>query len=229
MKRRFYAADIPEAGAETQLDQLESHHLRKVIRVREGEEVQLLDGQGGLARARVVELPKRDPVRLLIEAREQVPAPDKGVDVYFGLPKSKVIPQILRQLTELGVRHIYPLLTTYSENRTTAIATSWEQALREAVKQSGNPWLPGLHEPREFADALENLECAGYYGAIPKGESTAVQPLESQACSLWIGPEGGFSEPEIQAMEAKGLQAIAVGRHVLRVETALVVPGTPAE
>ena len=130
----------------------------------------------------------------------------------------------MKSATELGVAKIVPVICRYAVSRPDASAAeSWSQTLVTAMKQSGNPWLPEIGAPIAFSDALSASDEDGFFGAVPREDDVqmASLPCTPSRLSLWVGPEGGFSSEEEQALRTKGLIPLTVGPWILRVETAV--------
>ncbi len=221
MKRRFFCDQIPEAGAVAELAAAESHHLRTVLRARNDEPLILLDGRGTSADARVLNGANRSgPVRVEILARETAPAPVHSYGLYVAPPRGKGMAQIVRQATELGAGTIQPVLCDRSESRPPpSAAAAWQRAVREACKQSGNPFCPEIRAPRPLMELLDAELEPGYVGWTGPAPEPPRQ-FESRRLSLWIGPEGGFSPAELEALMGQGLAPLNLARWTLRVETA---------
>ena len=144
--------------------------------------------------------------------------------LYVAPPRNKNMDTVLKSATELGVARIVPVICRYAVSRPDAsAATSWSQTLVTAMKQSGNPWLPELDAPIAFSDALSASDDDGFFGAVPREDDlrTSSLPYTPSRLSLWVGPEGGFSPEEEQALRTKGLIPLTVGPWILRVETAV--------
>ena len=159
-----------------------------------------------------------------VESAEIVPKPKLAIILYVAPPRNKNMDTILKSATELGVAKIVPVICRYAVSRPDASAVeSWSQTLVTAMKQSGNPWLPELDAPQAFSEALANSHEDGFFGAVPRpGDLQASDfPYTPDRLSLWVGPEGGFSPEEEQALRDKGLMPLTIGPWILRVETAV--------
>lgn len=224
-------------GGETlpELDREELHHLIRVRRVRPGEQIEVLNGRGAIATARVEEVGSKH-LDLQVEGIEQATAPGLSRHLLVALPKGKTFPALLQKMTELGVSEITPLLTDNSEvppERAGRKSDRWESVLIEAVKQSGNPWLPKLNSPVSLASALSADKsawriCAALQAdAAPLKEVLRERPPETGAAEVYVGPEGDFSDREYAMLREGGCRFISLGPIVLRVETAAsLVMGT---
>jgi 16S rRNA (uracil1498-N3)-methyltransferase len=201
--------------------------LRTVLRAQPGERLLLLDGAGAAAEAEL--LPgddrRRGPLGCRIVERRQQAPPSTRLHLFLAPPRPKPMSLLVRQATELGVWAVHPLLTTRGVSKPAAEAVAgWEEDARQACKQSGNPWLPAISPPRPLAAVLAAGPPPGYLGcpATAAAGPTAWPVAGIPDIALWIGPEGGFTAAEEAAILAGGAVPLTIGRHILRVETAVV-------
>lgn len=213
------AEEVPELTAS------EWRHLAAVRRTRDGEEVEILNGRGAVGRCRVCDVGGRAK-ELVVESVEQV---ERGGETVLRVapPKGKDFAGVLQKAVELGATRISPLITDHvvvPEERLTEKAVRWQAVLVEALKQSGNPWLPELAMPMGILEALEAGAGLRICGALtedsePMGRLWEELPVAG-AVELWIGPEGDFSEREYDWLREAGCRMVSLGPLVLRVETA---------
>jgi len=133
--------------------------------------------------------------------------------------------QVVRDATQLGAWRVTPVLCEFGVARPSAELSqgAWRHAAIAAVKQSGNVFIPRLDPPCSFERAVAEAGCVGYFGAVPRQDEirgTAVAPQNGEL-ALWIGPEGGFTSEEQDALRQCGCEPLTVGRWTLRVETAV--------
>jgi 16S rRNA (uracil1498-N3)-methyltransferase len=222
--RRFHLPAIPAVGEVVALPDEEARHAATVLRLRVGEPLILLDGAGTLAEAEVAELTggRRPDVICRIVKREILSPPALRIRLYVAPPRGKTAGLVLRTATELGVWRITPILCEYGVARPEGDKASWRAELVAACKQSGNAFVPELDTPASFADALAQAVEPGAFGAVPRSASPDAKGLPADGeLGLWIGPEGGFSAAEEEALHGRGFVPVTVGRWILRVETAV--------
>jgi 16S rRNA (uracil1498-N3)-methyltransferase len=217
MRHRIYTPD-PLVDAVTIAGE-ELHHAGRVVRVREGEEVELFDGNGH-AVAGVVESIALSSmvVRVMrpIASRESPVAVDLAMAV-INLEKFELV---LQKATELGARTIVPLLTDRVEirpERYRGKQERWEKILFEATKQCGRAVIPKLAAAETFDEAMKR-ENKIIFDADQAATAHPINPA-----TLLIGPEGGFSEREIALARDAGCMFEALGPRRLRAETAAIV------
>ena len=213
-----------QAGGVVILDEDEANHL-KVRRVADGDAVRLVDGRGGIATARVAR--DKDVVAVRVVATTMVPAPP-ATEAWVGAGDRDRFLGVIEKATELGATRVLPLITERSQQVATRFqAAHIEKALkraREAIKQCGAAWAPAVGSPLPLRDALREALRGGAARAIrlladPDG---GLMPAirESDAVQWAIGPEGGFTDAELGALRTAGFRPVALGRAVLRFDTA---------
>lgn len=202
-------------------------HLTKVLRKSEGDEVAICNGSGLMLSARIVSMSKKQTVLEKIEilAQEKVNtnklilavAPTKNIDRYQWM---------IEKCTEIGISKIIPFYSKHSERRRLKVDRLQLIAL-SAMKQSKSLFLPEIIEPISFKDLLK-MESVKQKGlAYMEEETTTIAKLISnlnrkEELLIAIGPEGGFSEEEVQQAKTNGFAPISLGSKRLRTETAAV-------
>ena len=217
---RFDDLASTEPGSSFCLDSREENHLFRILRARPGETVALLDGHGTVGTAVV-----GSDHRLCLESKRTVLPPARRLHLYFAPPKKQKLDALLKQAVELGVYELVPMLCERSvvQPGENSVAGRWMDLLFEACKQSGNPFLPEVTPPMPFTSALSRARetC----GALVVGSNrTGVYPDLGNASDVtfFVGPEGGFTDAETDAMFAAGAIPLRIGDWTLRVETAAV-------
>ena len=225
------------------LSSTESHHLSRVLRVEPGQELTLFDGQGTRAKGAVETVAKKE-VTVRITARETVPPPAVEITLIQAVCKPDRFEMILQKATELGVRNIVPVVTANASlpaGKIEKMIGRGEAIIRNAAQQCGTAWLPNFQclekisalfpmvgkfdavfvgslyeEARPFKKAFEQLK-AGWKPAI----RTAGVPPALRA-ALLIGPEGDFTEEEVNTAVEAGAIPVTFGKQILRTETAAI-------
>ncbi len=238
--RRFFLAENFVLNAHLTLSPEEGRHLATVLRGNVGTEIQLLNGDGGLAIAEVVEIAgsrKSPQVVVKINSVENTVMAGRKIALYVACPRTKQMELILRQATELGVYEIHPIITEFTVSKPDKNPEKWENVITEAVKQSGNPFRPKLFPVETFSQAVRNPNTPqfGWYGAVPENGINSTnhneEIIENSRLALWIGPEGGFSSEEVNYLKEsitelpEGIHnsflPLTIGHHILRIETAV--------
>lgn len=226
----FYCPDLVADATVATLPPEESRHALQVLRHGTGDHIMLFNGFGLQAEACINSLDARRHQHTTCQILRscQLPPPRPMINLYLAPPKSKVIDQILRIATELGVFRIIPLHCRFGVSRPDQnTIANWQRHLLPAAKQSGNPWLPQIMAPVNFDLAVANANETGFYGAVPTDERETETEIAIESSrkkdnlALWVGPEGGFAPEELQKLQQKQLQPLTVGQWILRVETAV--------
>ncbi len=249
-RRRFYAPPdtFAQDGAEVTLSAEESRHLRDVLRLREGDEAFVFDGEGREFPCVVRSLAGRGAnVSATLEVRGQVepqrPESPLRLMLCVALLKGEKFDLVVQKATELGVSGIVPVLTKRADVRphdahhTTAAARRverWRRLALEAAKQSGRARVPEVSAPVSFASLVEV--------AAPDESSSARRVMFAErggrglveVINKWhdgralevtalVGPEGGWADEEIEAARVAGWDIVTLGGRTLRAETAALV------
>ena len=215
----------------------EAHHALRVLRVREGERVVVLDGAGQELHCAVTGT-GRDTVALQILERKIIAPPPFSITLIQAIPKGKLIESIIQKATELGVARIVPILservvTQLDADGTEAKAEKWQQVAIEAIKQCGSAWLPKVEVPLTPRDFLAHEQPGelSLVGCLEAGSRHPRVWFENflrehqrlpKSISVWVGPEGDFTTAEYSAIKLAGVIPITLGELVLRVETAAI-------
>ncbi|MBC7886754.1 MAG: 16S rRNA (uracil(1498)-N(3))-methyltransferase [Ferruginibacter sp.] len=224
----FYKETISPAATELVLDEETSKHVAQVLRMQNGEQVQLTDGKGNLLIAEIADNNKKNCALKVISAAFQ-PAPDKKITIAISLVKNAHrFEWFLEKATEIGVYEIVPLLCSRTEKQHFRIARM-NSILISAMLQSQQTWLPELHEPVKFTTFVKNIN-AGMdekrFIAHCVDDDTRI-PLYNyrslDSSIVLIGPEGDFTIDEIELALQHNFVPVALGNSRLRTETAGVV------
>jgi 16S rRNA (uracil1498-N3)-methyltransferase len=225
----------PEAAAQVLVDDVaapvpdeaDSHHLRHVLRLRPGERVLVTDGRGAYRLCALAAGARLEPVSEICTVARLEPR----LRIAFSLTKGDRPEWVVSRLTELGIDEIVPITSTRTVVRLDA-ATARRRAgrlrrvAREAAMQSRRMHLPEVAEITTFADAVTAFGAAGRHGGdvgdAVLADLGSKQPPSLEATTVFVGPEGGWSDDERRC----GLATVSLGGGVLRAETAAVAAGT---
>jgi 16S rRNA (uracil1498-N3)-methyltransferase len=234
---RFYLPPGSCLGTRLSLTGREAHHALHVLRIRRGESVTVLDGQGLRCQCEVEEV-SRDGLSLNVIERSSASPMPWQVTLVQAIPKGKLFEAIIQKATELGVFRLVPLMTERTVTRVDPAGSGdkvekWRSIAIEAIKQCGSAWLPRVEEPMTIGQLLATppsveLALVGSLQADAQHPRTCFETFEREqgrkpkSVSVVIGPEGDFTPEELSALQAAGAQPITLGSLVLRTETAAV-------
>ena len=227
MTDRFYSSFLPETG-EFSLTGSEAHHMHNVLRLRQGQEVVLFDGAGTEATAEIVSTAKRSVELRILEKRSTQPESQPSIILGTAVPKGDRFRWLVEKATELGVTRLVPLITERSVVEPgSGKLEKMQQTVIAACKQCGRNQLMEIDDPTDWDSFLANESQTGsLFIAQPSGKSVgqAVEHLKEETpVVLAVGPEGGFTEFELEATRNVGAKLISLGPNILRIETAAVV------
>jgi len=220
----FYCKAIGATGSVALLDNDDRKHLFKTLRAELGNQVELTNGEGVFAVAEVI-----DGHKLRIVTAETAPPPPVRIHLFIAPPRRQKMDILLKQCAEVGVWSITPMLTerSVSAPEKDAVLDRWQTILLEGCKQSKNPFLPTIALPISFKAAVQQAAERRYrcfIGAVHASQQPEAINDPSITDAAWfVGPEGGFTPAEEEAMRQAGFAELRLGPWVLRVETAAVV------
>lgn len=234
MHRFYLPPDECQSSALT-LTGREAHHGLRVLRLRKGEPVVVLNGAGKVFNCEVSSL-SRDTIGLIAKETKDAPAPPCEITLVQAIPKGKLFDSIIQKATELGVSRVIPLLserviTQIDEDNSDSKTEHWRTVAIEAIKQCGSPWRPRIEPavpPSELLARSEaydlvliaSLQSGSRHPRVWFDEFRQREQREPKSACVWVGPEGDFTEAEVAAVIAGGAAPITLGRLVLRCETA---------
>ncbi len=222
---RFYADSITKPV--TEIIGAEAHHLASVRRLGTGDSVEIFDGKGGLATAKI-EKAGSAKVRLIIEDLKILPKPDCGrIIIAVSIAKGERFDWLIGKCTELGVDRIMPVVFQYTVKRpeNPKIVERWKNIAISSSKQCGRLFLPDIDVPMELSDAIEVVKkeyqnAKIVYGGFEVDAKYVIGGEFKGDIAAFIGPEGGFTDKEQQILKDCGAEAVRLTNTILRVETA---------
>lgn len=213
----------------------EAHHLTRVLRHQTGDFVRVVDGQGCAYTVELKDVGKDRTVGRVVERHPGDGEPVVHVTIAAALLKQRArYETFLEKAVELGAAEVIPLVTGRTEKGNIRIERA-ENLLLSAMKQSGRSRLPQIHEPLTIkellatgaADGGGELRVVCHESAEGSPELLSVLRREKpRRVTILVGPEGGFSEGEIEACEEAGFSQVRLGPRRLRAETAAIAAVT---
>lgn len=227
---RFYCKPpLPDSGS-FDLPPDAAHHAARVLRLREGDAVQIFDGAGNERHGVIDELGgKRVVVGNISAVAADRESPLK-VLLAQALTSSEKMDWVIQKATELGVTEIQPIDTERSVAKLSAERAAkrlehWQQVAISACEQCGRNTLPLIHPPLDIMAWLQQMKSASSTKLIllPQGATSLHAQAKPQgSVTLLIGAEGGFTQAESDSAILCGFTPIRLGARVLRTETAAV-------
>lgn len=219
--RLFVAAGAAKPGARVDLDEDESHYLRRVRRARDGARVDLLDGSASWSATVIGGDSRRSSVEVLERLPEPVPA--RALTLLLGLPEPQAALDAITGAIELGASRVVLMTCARSQGSAPSPARI-ERVVRASQRQCGRPSAPAIVGPLPLTAAPEAASGARFFAweALRGGDDRLVLAAGAPA-SFAVGPEGGFTSAEATALEAAAFTPLALGPWTLRTETAALV------
>uniref|UniRef100_A0A7C4MP55 Ribosomal RNA small subunit methyltransferase E n=1 Tax=Desulfatirhabdium butyrativorans TaxID=340467 RepID=A0A7C4MP55_9BACT len=235
--RRFWIPSDRIQETNPVLDGEEAFHLIRVLRARSGQTILLMDGRGSVAEACIQSI-LRDRVALTVMNRTHVPETRPfRIVVAQALLKDAYMEDLIRRWVELGADECFAFVSERSvpileDDRGRKRKQRWNTLAREAMKQSGNPYLPTLHEPIDMHQMMDALRHCPVKLLFWENESRMLSReifslpdrMEGRIdIGVVFGPEGGISESEVATFQQHGFQTVSLGPRILRAVTAGIV------
>ncbi len=210
------------------------NHIKNVLRMKIGEKFIANDGNGASYCCAIREFNDERVIADIVDGQLMSNELPVKLVLFQGLPKSDKLELIIQKGVELGVSEIYPIemsrcVVKLDDKKKKSKTARWQSISESAAKQSGRTVIPEIHEPVSFANALKiaqafdlllvPYECADSM-AVLKEKLAAVK--KNMTIGIFIGPEGGYEESEIEKAKESGGEIVSLGKRILRTETASI-------
>jgi 16S rRNA (uracil1498-N3)-methyltransferase len=225
----FYKEDLTASSIEVVLDEATSKHIVQVLRMQNGEQLQLTNGKGILFTAEITDNNRK---RCAVKVVEEFKIQNSKFKIYIAISPVKNNTRFewfLEKATEIGVTEIIPLICTRTE-KTAFKSDRMKSILVSAMLQSQQCWLPVLHEPTKFNTLVASSNQQQKFIAHCINDTKRnLSDLNNESLSskiILIGPEGDFTPDEIELALQNQFSAVTLGDTRLRTETAGIVAAT---
>lgn len=231
---RVYFEGELESDAIILLPRETSHYLLTVLRLKMGTSLHLFNGTGVEYLAHIIVQDKRDvtvKVGQLVHHHCESPL---NLHLAQAVGKGEKMDWIIQKATELGVKEITPLITTYGnvrldDQRSAKRLAHWNKIIISAAEQCGRNQLPTLNPIQPLSSWLNNSYSSLKLLCHPEPTASMQQDMKPESVLLLVGPEGGFSETEAAQALKNGFMGFSLGPRILRMETAALVALTLAQ
>tara|TARA_B100000579_G_scaffold434380_1_gene455169 strand:- start:819 stop:1505 length:687 start_codon:yes stop_codon:yes gene_type:complete len=209
------------------LEKKNFHHEINVLRKKLGDKFIVFDGRGESSLVQVIDIDKKS---FNIKIIEVFPSSKReGIDIDLGLAliKNDPLNLAIQKATELGVNRFSPLITERVSVKRKDTSSSgrmrkWEQTAQGACEQCGENWIPKINEPINLKDWADDTNSETKIVLYP-GSKNKLSDIKIENCiSIAIGPEGDFTDNEVEALADCGFIPVSMGRRILRAETAAI-------
>ena len=234
MSRFFVKPEAVEDRYIYLTDKQDLHHMKKVLRMSEGDEMDISDGSAWEYHVEIESLDDKEAVLLILDKQKFAREPELLVTLYQGIPKASKMEEIIQRCVELGVNSIVPVFM----ERTVVVDKGnfgkkldrWQKISDEAVKQCKRGIIPDVQDTVKFKEALpmlqehdlilfpyENEDNRTIKDCLREVVASGDKP---KTVAIIIGPEGGFADKEAVALDEIGANRVSLGKTILRTETA---------
>lgn len=228
--RRFYCENLAIEGQDVALNAEEAGHLSRVLRAEPGDEIELFDGRGRSALARVKEIARSHAMATVSTIQSCAGRSPRPIRARIALPRGGAADDVIRVLIECGVHSIGEVRASRSVYRSDRKSPDskrkrFMKIALSAMKQSGVNTFPDWLDPVDVSSLELGEGAAGVFGSLAP-ESVSLHKWWSDAGSVGtsmdfvVGPEGGWTEEEEKVLIERGFTPVSLGPTVLRVQTA---------
>ncbi len=232
--RHFFIDEISEDTRTLTISGAEAKHISKVLRMKPGDRFILMDGKGSRFLA-VIESAASKEVLVVLEKPVPKPLPSPvHITLCQALPKSRAMDYLIQKTSELGVDRIVPFFSErtvvkYKKDSLINKMRHWHEVAISSAKQCGRGIPVSIDSPVLFSDVMEKwrgdhaLKVVLWEEEESKDLKSMLETSPPAANFVGvIGPEGGFSEEEINAARDGGFASVSLGNRILRAETAAI-------
>ena len=230
---QFFVEPHAIVGNRVSITGKDVNHIKNVLRMKEGEEIAVSNGVDGKEyRCGILSLGEDEILCELRFVKEDAVELPIRVYLFQGLPKADKMEFIIQKAVELGVHEIVPVATKRAvvkldAKKEKSKLTRWQSIAEAAAKQSKRACIPQITSVMSFKEALQkagemNVRLIPYEMAEDMSYTRQlIRSIEpGQSVAVFIGPEGGFAEEEIELAQANDVKPVTLGKRILRTETA---------
>ncbi|HXD74531.1 MAG TPA: 16S rRNA (uracil(1498)-N(3))-methyltransferase [Vicinamibacterales bacterium] len=226
---RFFAPSLDPGDEAVTLPREEGEHLTRVLRMGVGDTISVFDGRGHEFAARVLSIERRDVRVHLVSRIEPAAEPAVALTLAQAVIKGDKMDDVVRDAVMLGVSAVQPLVTARTESTVAALTKGnrvdrWQRVALASVKQSRRAVLPEIRRPLTLEAFLDDPPSALRLMLVEPGAGEAEplsvlqgQPVPQDA-TLFVGPEGGWTEREVAAAREHGVRLVTLGHRTLRAD-----------
>jgi len=221
---RLYHPESLSKNLHVELSADARRHLVTVLRAESGQEIELFNGDGFSYQGHLTEIKKKSAI---VTIEQQVKVENESpihIHLYQGVSRGDKMDLTIQKAVELGVNEITPLLTErcgvkLNNERMEKKVEHWQRVVVSACEQSGRNIVPKVNEPIQFSRLFSEHNLSGLI-LNPYADKGMAELTPQDTWSIMIGPEGGFSDEEVDFALKQGCDDVKMGPRILRTETA---------
>ncbi|WP_194757080.1 16S rRNA (uracil(1498)-N(3))-methyltransferase [Aliidiomarina indica] len=222
---RIYHPEPISGQQQVTLSDDASHHVGRVLRMQPGQALELFDGSDVRYAASIVSVTKKSVVAAITAAETDSRESDLQIHLVQGISKGDRMDFVLQKSVELGVTSITPIFTQrcnvkLNQERLDKKQEQWRKIVLGACEQSGRNRVPEVKAAVSLAQWLAESDTSQRVILDPYATSRFRDIPQSTSYTLIIGPEGGFTEQEVQLLDEHQCLGVQIGPRILRTETA---------
>lgn len=207
-------------------------HIGSVLRAKTGDIITVGDGDGRDYECEITEITKKEVIAKITDIFTNDNEPDIKLTLYQALPKADKMELVIQKCIEIGVDRIVPVKTEYAvvklEGKEEKKLQRWNKIAEAAAKQCGRGKIPIVDRVMTFKEAINeaiSLDSAiiPYEKEKENSLKTFAKGFKGKSIGIFIGPEGGFSNDEVDFAISNGVKSVTLGKRILRTETAGLV------
>lgn len=209
------------------------NHIKNVLRMKQGDEIIICNGQGKDCYCIIQKVSEKEIIADILRVDETNTELKANITLFQGLPKKDKMELIIQKAVELGVYEIVPVILKRTvvkledKKKEEKKLERWQAIAESAAKQSGRGVIPQVKPVHSYQEALNyaslmDMNIMPYENAkgISYTKQTIANSSECSSIGIFIGPEGGFEDSEVERAIKEGIKPITLGRRILRTETA---------
>lgn len=204
----------------------DAHYLINVLRLKRADPFHILDEKGNLHTAEIISINKKEVIAKIKETEKVNTESSLKLILVQSILKGEKMDLVIQKATELGVKEIYPVISSRTIVRGTEKYKRWLRIAKESVRQCGRTVIPIIHEPILFKEFFktqdERFKGFIFYEDSKRGLKEILPAERATSVYCIMGPEGGFSQDEINMAVSKGFIPAGLGSRILRAETATI-------
>lgn len=229
---RFFIEDGINSGNEIRISGSDYNHIKNVLRMKKGEEVLISDGKDREYLCAIADMTDEEVILTIEDIMGTSRELSAKIVLFQGLPKGDKMEQIIQKTVELGVAEIVPVamkrcVVKLDAKKAGKKVERWNGIALSAAKQSKRGIIPEVKDVMSFSDAVKMAADMDAF-LVPYENAEGIEGARKLVASMkgkksigiFIGPEGGFEDSEIELALENGAQTLTLGRRILRTETA---------
>lgn len=232
---RFFVDRSQVEGETIWITGTDVNHIRNVLRMKEGDQIQISDGSSQVRLCRIVQIESERVQTEILSVEESFAELPVQIYLFQGIPKGDKMEWIIQKAVELGVYAVVPMKTNrvvvkLDKKKEQDRIRRWNGIAESAAKQAGRTVIPEVlpvmelkevcHFIREFECKMIPYECAE---GVEQTRKKIGGITGGNRVGILIGPEGGFEKEEVETALQNGIEAVSLGKRILRTETAGIV------